>query len=185
MVNPPVRLNLLSIHPGLVDRTFSLDPKREQLINSSDLENGMTVLIAADINRYSVRDLVAGDIALVPDILITNRWCTVRKLRRIGGRIHFVGEYQDGSTHPRIYKIQNQWVAKIRSVELFESLANDIASNKAKKALEEKREKILKLVTDVSEEQRSIMVLYGTSDPEDMNEVIKKTVDAIMGVFEQ
>ena len=41
----PERMDLFKIHPGLVDRSYTLNPKREELIGGGDLENGMTVLI--------------------------------------------------------------------------------------------------------------------------------------------
>lgn len=176
----PEKLNLLNIHPGLVDRTYGMRPDREKLIGSGDLENGMTVLIAADIHRYSLLDLTDRDIALVPSILISNRWCTVRKLMRRRGMVRFVGEYQDGSTHPRIYDLQDQWLVKKHSVELFDSLLNDIVSNKTKKALNEKREKVAKLVEELLEEFRLIAVLSPPPELSDISEHFEKTVNKIM-----
>jgi hypothetical protein len=183
MVKVSDRLNLFNIHPGLVDRTYTMNPKREELIGGGDLENGMTVLIAADIRRYSLLDLTQQDTGLVPNILISNRWCTVRKLMRRNNQVRFVGEYQDGSTHPRVYDLQDHWLVKKHSVELFDSLVNDIVSNKAKKALDEKREKIIELMNAALAEQRSDMRISGESDESDMAEVVSTTVDKIMELW--
>lgn len=179
----PARLNLLNIHPGLVDRTYGMNPKREELIGAGDLENGMTVLIAADIHRYSILELTDRDILLVPSILVSNRWCTVQKLMRRNGKVRFIGEYQDGSTHPRVYSLQDQWLAKKHSVELFDSLLNDIVSNKEKKALDGKREKIIELVKGALAEQRSDMRVSGESDESDMAEVVETIADKIMELW--
>lgn len=170
----PENKNLFDVYPGLVDRYYSMNPLTEMLVGGGDLEEGMTVLLAAAVNRWNVSDMTLADKKMIPYALTANRWCKVKDPVVKDGMISFTGLYRDGEERIRRLNICHHWLVKRSSL----SPGEEGQSN------DSKRDEVTKLVREAVDEQKSIMVLYGESDPEDMAVQIEKTVDKIMGVFE-
>lgn len=171
------RLDLFKIHPGLVDKFYTMNPKTEILLqNGGELKNDMTVLLAGVINRWNVSDMTEADIGHVPMALLTNRWCKVTELVIRPDKVMFVGVYQDGATSRRMYYRDRSWLVK-RTSE-FAPSPIEVGRNKVYDRF--KREKIIKFVQDAMDEQHSATVLGSMQMEREMLDVAEKTADLIM-----
>lgn len=108
-----VTTNVQNFFPGLVHRFYTMNPKTERLLNNSvELEPGMTVLVAAAVERFDIVDMKYRDVTT--RVLAVNRWCTVDEdLETYSGSVRFTGIYEDGRRVKRYYDKNTAWIAKI------------------------------------------------------------------------
>jgi hypothetical protein len=98
-----------------VDKTYIMDPATEDLLSrGSLLEDGMKVLIeSATVKQVMTLKMADAEYALARRY---NRWCTVSDIEDIGGRVAFIGTYDDGSKLKLVESRDMAWIVKLDSL---------------------------------------------------------------------
>lgn len=110
--------NGIEIPTGYVGLDYLMDPKTEDLIRGSGLENGMVVLsegMREDPTRHE--EGYRGHYKPGPydraSLETTSQWCRVTELRVDNEVVSFVGVYPDGTKRSRKYHQHWFWLVKI------------------------------------------------------------------------
>lgn len=147
------RTSLMTLHPDLIDRSYTMNEKLEYLTTRGgmELDDGMVVLVAPVVRRYNVLDMTTDDGPLIKMALTANRWCTVENLEVAQGRVGFTGVYKDGTTAKRVYPSNVAWLIKRYPDDWRES-----PNPKVPMSMEEKRNTVIDLVVGAMAEQNAI-----------------------------
>jgi hypothetical protein len=130
-------MTLLDIPVGTVPLSYIMDPETDDLLDGSELKNGMIVLIES----VSMRENPEGTVRVfgmptealieIPDevkamlkspysevrIQETSRWCRVTRLKVYDNIDSFIGLYADGTKMSRQYHEHYYWLVKKSSIE--------------------------------------------------------------------
>ena len=106
-------MSLLEIPADLVDRTFVMNPKTEDIVYGENLKDGMIVLFEDNIMSKSIEGLTDEDYSWM-SVIETQRWCRITHLRRSPGSpiLKFIGVYADGTKRVRTYNEDWAWLFK-------------------------------------------------------------------------
>jgi hypothetical protein len=124
-------MRLIHKYPGLVERFYTMNPKTEFLMpNGADMEEGMVVLLAANVLKWEIERKQEKDFVDFNSVLMTNRWCRATKVSSDGFSVSFTGVYPDGMEVKRAYPKDVAWLVR-----------KDLKLESDERAAEERRER--------------------------------------------
>jgi hypothetical protein len=99
----------------MVDKYYRMNPDTEDLITGGILHSGMQVLVGSSAFRKELVNLDSP--AQWEELLRTNRWCTVTRLKKKGlTEIQFIGIYDNGEKFLRRYQTDDPFLVKLDSI---------------------------------------------------------------------
>lgn len=104
----------INVNDFVGDVYFMNTETEDLLSNGRKLRNGMVVLIESAFERMGISPTMLS--VDYDKALRNNRWCAVQDLEVVGGRITFIGEYEDGSKYKRVMPLDMAWYVKIDSI---------------------------------------------------------------------
>jgi hypothetical protein len=139
-------MRLIHKYPGLVDRFYTMNPTTEFLMpNGADMEEGMVVLLAANVLKWEVEGKQEKDFIDFNSVLTANRWCRATRVSSDGYSVKFTGVYPDGKEVKRAYPKDVAWLVR-----------KDLELETDERDTEENREKVLEQFWKVLREREGL-----------------------------